>query len=43
MLNAFWIVVTGMLIIFAVLGILYLVMIALIKFLPAREAGQGQR
>ena len=42
MLNALWIVILGMVIIFAVLGILLLVMIALGKiFRPKKEKQEG--
>ena len=42
MLNALWIVILGMVIIFAVLGILLLVMIALGKiFKPKEEKSKG--
>lgn len=40
MLNALWIVILGMIIIFAVLGILLLVMLALSKICKPKEQNQ---
>jgi Na+-transporting methylmalonyl-CoA/oxaloacetate decarboxylase gamma subunit len=43
MLDAFWIVLGGMAIIFSVLGILYLIMTLLSRYTPAREKGRERQ